>query len=100
MQNVLLVWALCGLCVPLTLALQSVLDPTFQLDRFPTAPLHIYWLRCLRVVWIWAQGPVFLLIEFIFETLVTVKLRTTRYYISQLVHAKPANQTFIMNIAQ
>ncbi|KAL1503276.1 hypothetical protein AB1Y20_011330 [Prymnesium parvum] len=100
MQNVQLVWASTCLVVPLCLAIQSQLDPNFVIDRFPGAPPYIFWLNCLRLAWIWVQGPVFILIEFAFETLVTVRLRSVAGQISEIVFTKPTTRPVIDSIVK
>lgn len=70
MHNIQLLWTVIGLSVPSSLAIISHLNPDFQID-IPETPLYIYVLNCLRVVWIWAQGPVFLLIEVAAEAFIT-----------------------------
>jgi len=92
-------WTVIGLSVPSSLAIISHLNPDFQID-IPETPLYIYVLNCLRVVWIWAQGPVFLLIEVAAEAFITFKVRKTKTYINELVYAKASNHEIINNIAQ
>jgi len=99
MHNIQLLWTVIGLSVPSSLAIISHLNPDFQID-IPETPLYIYVLNCLRVVWIWAQGPVFLLIEVAAEAFITFKVRKTKTYINELVYAKASNHEIINNIAQ
>lgn len=100
MQDVQLVWGFTSLAVPFCLAIQSLNDDTFMVDRFQSGPRYIFWLNSVRVIWIWLQGPLLILIELGAEAAATVRMRQTVDYIDRIVYTKPSNHSIINEIAK
>lgn len=95
LQAVMALWAISALVVPLSLAVQSVNDPHFAINRFPDGPSYIYYLNLVRVVWTWAHAPLCLAFELAFDAHILLRLRRTRHSVDQIVFTKPMNQFFV-----
>jgi len=100
MQNIHLIWAISCMAVPITLAVKSHMYEDFSVDRFPNAESYVVYLNGVRMVWIWLQGPLFLIIEWSFDLVVTTRLKACVKNTNSIVCAKPAHHTFIANLAK
>ena len=101
MHNVMLLWVVMCLCVPLYLAVLSAAHPSWSIEGSSAddrLEQHYFYLNSLRVVWIWMQGCVFGFIELAGALRCTLRLQRVQEEARNLVYANPQHRLLISDV--